>query len=402
MKARTLCALFPLFVACSNSPAAVDASVVSDGSLADAYSLDAISDAGADTSADAQADVDAQAPADAKADVDAQAPADAKADVIVDAATPTFLSGTYYLEPFGTQRGGTIRELSGKLTLAPTITGIGFDVNPEFIVSTDNASTLRLTSALGVTTTLTVKGLYAMVRPAFSPDGKFVAVQATETAVNPPNPPEYLTIYKVNTTTGDWTKLAPATTTKLSGNELPEWFSDGKRVSFQGIESDCNILRVINLSPLQTLLTINSGGTTGCFQSSAQTGPRFHMTVSSDSKKLLSVGQMQTFDADTGALLSDIRTQVLNELTAAGYAPDTRFSGQGNGGTFPLDGTFASGDKEIIFDGAVSKNGTYGVVLCTIKTDGTGFSILKGPLSVDPSFSNNHNFSQVNPTAKNW
>ena len=384
MKARTLCALFPLFAACSNSPAAVDASAANDGSLADAYLQDAASDAGVDTSADVQV------------------PADATADVVVDASTPTFPSGTYYVEPFGTQLGGTIRELGGKLTFAPTITGIGFDVNPASIVSTDNASTLRFTSALGVTTTLAIKGLYALVRPSFSPDGKFVAVQATETAVNPPNPPEYLTIYRVNTTTGDWTKLAPATNTKLSGNELPEWFSDGKRVSFQGIENDCNILRVINLSPLQTLLTINSGGTTGCFQSSLQTGPRFHMAVSADAKKILSVGQMQTFDADTGALVSDIRTQVLSALTTAGYAPDTRFSGQGNGGTFPLDGTFANGDKEIIFDGAVSKNGSYGVVLCSIKIDGTGFSILKGPLSVDPSFSNNHNFSQINPIAKNW
>ena len=126
------------------------------------------------------------------------------------------------------------------------------------------------------------------------------------------------------------------------------------------------------------------------------------MTVSHDSSKILSVGQMQTFDTSSALLLSDIRAQVLAGLTTAGYSVDTRYPGQGNGGTFPLDATFAPDGKSIVFDGAVEKGGTYGVVVCSINVDGTGFQVLKGPLPVNPAFSNNHNFSQVNPTWKSW
>lgn len=318
------------------------------------------------------------------------------------APEPTFPPGVYYAEPNEKQRGATIRHLEGKLTITPTIAGIGFDLNARTLVSTDNNSTLTFTSPTGTTQSLVLKGLYAVVRPSLSPDGQFVAVQATETAFKPSDGPTFLTVYRVNATTGDWFRLATPNTNPATGNELPEWFADGKRLSYQGFENDCNIFRILDLDGKNPAVTIQNGGSTGCFQPTAQTGPRFHMTVSADSRRLLSAGQMQTFNTETGALLGDIRSQAIAALIGAGYAIDPRYPGQGNGGTFPLDATFSPDASEVVFDGAVSKNGTYGVILCSIHADGTGFQVLKGPIAVNAEFSNGHNFSQLTPTWKSW
>ena len=149
------------------------------------------------------------------------------------------------------------------------------------------------------------------------------------------------------------------------------------------------------------MLTIRRNGTTGCYQpiNGVEDGPRFHFAVSQDSARLIIVGEMQIYDAKTGSLLSDIHQKVMDALSAAGYTPDARFPGQGGSGTFPLDGTFSPDGKSIVFDGAVQKSGAYGVLLIQVNTDGTGFTILQGPIQVTPQFSNNHNYSQVNP---NW
>jgi len=87
---------------------------------------------------------------------------------------------------------------------------------------------------------------------------------------------------------------------------------------------------------------------------------------------------------------SAVRAQVIAGLAAAGSRPDTRFGGQGGAGTFPLDGAFSPDKKTIVFDGAVEKDGAFGVLLCRINADGTGFTILRPPLQVMPMFSNNH------------
>jgi hypothetical protein len=318
------------------------------------------------------------------------------------AAEPSFPPGVYYAEPNGNQWGAVIRHLEGKLTISPALNGIGFDLNAHTLVSTDNESTLTFTSPTGKTHALVLKGLYGVVRPSLSPDGQFVAVQATDIPVSPQAAPEFFTVYRVNVTTGDWIQLAKPNTNPMTGNELPEWFPDGQRLSHWGIESDCHVLRILDLAGKTPAVTIRNGGPTGCFQPTSQSGPRFHMTVSADSQKLLSAGQLQVFNTQTGALLSDIRTQAITALTGAGYAIDTRYEGQGGGGTCPLDATFSPDASEIVFDGAVSKNGTYGVILCSIRADCTGFQVLKGPIAVNPEFSNDHNFSQLTPTWKSW
>jgi len=246
--------------------------------------------------------------------------------------------------------------------------------------------------------------------PAVSPDGTQVAVQAVETPVNPPAPPQFFTVYVINLADGSWRQLVPKNSNPMTGNELPEWLTTGDAIAHQAIGdyalspdgTGCDIFRIVDATTGAERLTIRNDGTSGCYRPvrGVLDGPRFHMTFTRDAKKLLVVGQMRTYDTATGALLSDIHANVLAALAAAGYAPDERFPGQGGGGTFPLDGSFSPDGSQIVFDGAVQKDGSYGVLLMRINADGTGFTILAGPIDVSPQFSNNHNYSQLNPLWK--
>jgi hypothetical protein len=106
---------------------------------------------------------------------------------------------------------------------------------------------------------------------------------------------------------------------------------------------------------------------------------------------------MRMYALPSGTLETDLEDEVLAGLAAAGYAPDTRFPGQANRGTFPLDGAFSPDGREILVDGAVVKDGRYGVILARIGVDGSSFTVLSHLIAVDPARSNQHNFSQLNP-----
>jgi hypothetical protein len=144
---------------------------------------------------------------------------------------------------------------------------------------------------------------------------------------------------------------------------------------------------------------IRRDGTTGCYQPQRgiQDGPRFHIAVSSDSARILSAGQMQVYDARTGALIEDLRPAVFLGLERAGFTPDDRFVGQGGGGTYPLSGSFSPDGTAIAFDGAVERNGKFGVLLATISLVDKSFTTYFDPIEVDPQWSNDHNFSQLLP-----
>ena len=327
-----------------------------------------------------------------------------------------FPAGLYYVQPALDHPGGKIRILNGTIPRDVDFTAQGFDVSPDFIATAEydsdsQMSDIVLWRADGSTQRVAVApGLYGVTRPSLSPDATRVAVQATETPFTPPsNMPQYLSVYIIELATGKWTRLVPLSSDPATGNELPKWFPSSDRIAHQGIEfvdengsqTACQVIRVYDVASALPVLTIRRNGTTGCYQpiNGVEEGPRFHFAVSQDSARLIIVGEMQIYDAKTGSLLSDIHQKVMDALSAAGYTPDARFPGQGGGGTFPLDGTFSPDGKSIVFDGAVQKNGAYGVLLMQVNTDGTGFTILQGPIQVTPEFSNNHNYSQVNP---NW
>lgn len=119
---------------------------------------------------------------------------------------------------------------------------------------------------------------------------------------------------------------------------------------------------------------------------------------SKDGNLVLSGHTLSVSDVAIGRKTADLKAAALLGLAAAGYELDTRFPGQGGTGTFPLDGDFSPDGKTIVFDGAVRLGTVYGMLLCSIDMDGSNFKVLAGPLPVEPSFTNNQNWSSLNPT----
>jgi len=120
--------------------------------------------------------------------------------------------------------------------------------------------------------------------------------------------------------------------------------------------------------------------------------------VSRDSSRIVVSGQLQVYDAKTGALVADLHQAALDGLAAAGYKIDTRFPGAANAGLYPIAATFSPDGKQIAFDGSVEKDGTVGMILCRINIDGSGFTVVRPPVPVPaPQFTNNLNFSPLWP-----
>lgn len=316
---------------------------------------------------------------------------------------PTFPAGLYVVKPALDHPGGTLEllESTTKLPRPLDFVGVGYDISADLFIST-TFDGFVLVRPDGSTQQLKVPGLYALGRPSLSPDSKQVFVQATASAFTPApgaSRPEDDTVWIVDLATGASRRIGDAPTSPATQGEQPVWLPSGDRVAYWTSEDQCLVIKVRDAATAKDVLTIRRGGVTGCYQPQRGIldGPRFHISVSHDSSRILSVGQMQLYDSKTGALVGDIHQNVLDGVAAAGYKPDTRFPGAAGAGTLPLSAAFSPDDKQIAFDGAVEKDGQFGVALFRINVDGTGFTVLRPPVPVTPSFSNNHNFSQLLP-----
>ncbi|MSQ26442.1 MAG: hypothetical protein EXR49_09330 [Dehalococcoidia bacterium] len=105
---------------------------------------------------------------------------------------------------------------------------------------------------------------------------------------------------------------------------------------------------------------------------------------------------MRLYDATTGSQTADLRAAAIAGVRGAGFELDTRYPGQANRGTYPLDGTFSPDGRTIVFDGAVRRGSDYGVVMAQISVTGADFRMLSDLVVVNPAFSNNNNYSQLN------
>jgi hypothetical protein len=312
--------------------------------------------------------------------------------------SPAFPSGIYFIRPSPLHPGGTVELVGAPATSrlpAIELFGPGWDIRTAAAVGgTPQNDGVTLFLPDGTKREVKIPGLFNIVRPALSPDAKQVFVQASQDRTLD-------TVWIVDLATlavrriGDLPKAGDPSTQ----SEQPAWFPSGDRVAYWAAESGCLVIKVREAATAKDLLTIRRGGTTGCYQPQRGVldGPRFHVSVSLDSSRILIPGQLQVYDASSGALLADAHQKALDGLAAAGFKPDTRFPGAAGAGTFPLDGSLSPDNTQIVFDGSVEKDGQPGVYLFKINVDGSGFTVLMGPIAADPKFSNNFNFSQLLP-----
>ncbi len=274
--------------------------------------------------------------------------------------------------------GGVLTKVGETLPVTINMTPGSFSLQPERLVFADNRDMVVIVSPDGRQRTVRATGLFQMARPSLSPDGARAAVQASE---DPAVPAGSLDIYIVDLATGSWRKIS-----NLPVNEeSPEWFPRSNKIAYSSFSPTEGIdLHVYDVDKQQEALLVKGAG-------------GIHVAVSPDERTIFVPSVMRLYDATSGQVVADLRTAMLSALQQAGYAPDQRFPGQGNRGTYPLDATFSPDSKLIVFDGAVKKGDQYGVILARMAVDGSGFAVLQDMLDVNPTFSNNHNFSQTNP-----
>lgn len=288
-----------------------------------------------------------------------------------------YQSGIYYSSPGTLTPQGELRLLGRSVPAIPIPPG-GFDLRTDALVTTNNDE-LIIRAASGTSEQIRIPGLYHMARPSFSPDGLKVVVQASET-YSSDEPPQDINIYTVD--------LALRTFERISfseeNEESPEWFPTDNRITYVLFSRKGLSINIYDIDSKRIVQTIADAGSS-------------HLAVSPDGNYIFEPTRGRIYDTHTGHLVSDSKDRIVSSLQSSGFKLDTRFPGQANAGTFPLDGDFSPDGKTLIFDGAVVKNGKYGMVLAQINSDGTNFKLLTGLLQVNPAYANNNNYSQINP-----
>jgi len=253
-----------------------------------------------------------------------------------------------------------------------------FDIHNDQVVITDNMHTINIYKPDGQTSSVNVQDIYFIGRASLSPDGKRVAVQASESSAQLDD----LNIYIVNLTDGKHQRISFIP----FNEESPEWFNTSNKIAYVSFSPQDGflVIHVYDADQKKEVLAIaNAGGS--------------QIAVSEDDKKILDPVRLKIYDAETGNIITDLKPNVVAGLNKSGYRISTKFPGQANLGTFALDGDFSKDGKHIVMDGAVTKNGVEQILMFTVSSDGLNFTVLN-TTNVDPSFSNNNNFSQLNPT----
>ena len=153
-------------------------------------------------------------------------------------------------------------------------------------------------------------------------------------------PPVDLNIYSINLQDGQFQRVS-----FLAVNEeAPEWFPNQNKIAYSSFSPSGISLHIYDLDEQrETFLIPDAGG--------------IHLAISSDGARILEPGRMKIHSALNGSELADLKPQVMSALPVGGDTPDTRYPGQANRGTFPLDGDFSTDGQFIVFDGAVQRLG---------------------------------------------
>ena len=282
----------------------------------------------------------------------------------------------YYRQPYLDEYAALLTNLEG-LPLPP-IEVMAFDIRPEAVVYA-NDDKLVLVAPNGDVNSINIPELHQMDRPSFSPDGTKVAVQARETYTEP----EDINIYIVDLSTGKSERVS-----HLAVNEeSPVWFSNKNKIAYTSFDPISGLTaHIYDVDIGREIQAIKGAG-------------YIHLAVSPDGTLIFNPVLARLYDIETAKMVADLKDKVLTALESNGYTPDTRYRGQANLGTFPMDADFSPDGNHIVFDGAVEKNGKFGLIIFSMTTSGDNITSLTDIIEVNPAFSNGNNYSQLNP---NW
>lgn len=290
----------------------------------------------------------------------------------------SFDPGIYHAVPG--PAGARLAKLNGSTPAPIGFGGVGFDLRPGLFVSVEGSSMLAVEPD-GTRRSIGLDGVFHAARPSLSGDARRVTFQALDHADFRGGAADDFNVYVADLASGVTVRVSNATV----NDESPEWVPGKPWIVWSSFDPERGIdAHVVDVDTKTEIVRLPDAGA-------------IHLAVSQDGKRLLDPGRMRLYGLPGGALEADLKDEVLAGLAGAGYAPDSRYPGQAGRGTFPLDGAFSPDGARIVFDGAVVREGRYGMILARIGVDGTGFEVLTGPMEVDAARSNQHNFSQLNP-----
>ncbi len=296
------------------------------------------------------------------------------------APAATFDKGIYYRTPNFQDPTAILSRVDSPLNTQIVMTPVSFDIRPDSAVYA-NDDTLYLVSPDGSKKTIKVPNLYQMARPAFSPDGKRVAVQATPIS-HPPGQtadPGELKIFVISLDTGTPVQISPPSNVP---NESPTWFKQSNKVVYSSFSATVGVdLHVYDVDKSQEILLIPGAGWHG-------------IAVSKDDRLLLVPNSMRVYNLQTGAMVSDLRSVISAGIVQTGWQLQT---GVGDSKSPFWDGSWSPDGTQFVFDVAVQRNGQTGAVIFTTNADGSSVVVKTNLFSLNPAFSNNLNFSQLDP-----
>lgn len=295
-------------------------------------------------------------------------------------AASVFPRGMYYRVPNLVDPSAVLTHQTELFVQDITMSPVDFDVQAQQAIY-PNDSRLVIVAPDGTERSVTATGIYQIARPSLSPDGTRVAVQATATkhpdgqAANPSE----LKIFVVDLRTGSTQQVSSS---GLVPNESPTWFNQSDRILYSTFSAAEGVdVHVYDLDLGKIVLTVQDIGWHG-------------IAVSKDDQLFFVPNSMRTYSVSTGALVSDLKAKVTAGILALGFTLQTSV---GDSGSPFLDGDWSLDGKQLVFDVAVIQDGRRGVVIFTVATDGTNVLSVSELIPVNPVFSNNLNYSQLNP-----
>lgn len=303
-------------------------------------------------------------------------PTNAASDRFLKKSKP-FTTGVYYRLPNLKNPNAILTKYNGKLAKEIIMNPGGFDMRADRVIY-PNGNELVLVNSDGIKKSIPISGLYSISRPSLSPDGKKVAVQASQTA---DNPPKDLNIYVIDLGTSKFTRISPSS----DPDESPEWFDRVNKVAYSSFSDKDGVnIHIYDVDKKKEIKVLKDAGS-------------LHIALSPDGKRVASFERHKIFDVESGKQEADLTDNLVTRLGQAGYSPDTRFAGSMKSGVFMLDGAFSPDGKFLIMNGAVKKGDQYGEIIYQINNVGEDFKVLVDLVPTNPQFSAGNNFSQENP-----